>query len=120
MNAAPTDLDMRGQKTGGRTNGTPNKVNITARENIIAAFGGIGGIPALVEWAKANKTVGADVEWTRLGPLCRLSSGPRTVEGKARASRNAWKGGHWLMLRELTRQVNAEVRAARDLIDWVT
>jgi hypothetical protein len=30
-------------------------------------------------------------------------------------SRNAHKGGHRAMLRELTKMVNAEVRAAREL-----
>jgi len=45
------------------------------------------------------------------------SSGPRTSEGKCRASRNAWTGGHWAMLRELSRLVNSEVRQARELIE---
>ena len=31
------------------------------------------------------------------------STGPRTAEGKAAASRNGWKGGHREMLRELAR-----------------
>ena len=44
------------------------------------------------------------------------ASGPRTPNGKATASRNAFKGGHWLMLRELSKMVNAECRQARDLI----
>ena len=47
------------------------------------------------------------------------STGPRTPEGKAKASRNAYKGGHWLMLRELARMVNAEVKAGRDLVDAI-
>jgi len=41
--------------------------------------------------------------------------GPRTPDGKAKASRNAYKGGLWLKLRELSRLVNAVVREARDL-----
>lgn len=45
---------MRGKKTGGRTRGTPNRVSATARDNIIAAFDGMGGVPALVDWARAN------------------------------------------------------------------
>ena len=45
------------------------------------------------------------------------ATGPRTPDGKATASRNAYKGGHWLMLRELSRMVNAEVKAGRDLVD---
>jgi hypothetical protein len=44
------------------------------------------------------------------------STGPRTPDGKAKASRNAYKGGHWLALRELSRLVNAEVKAAQDLV----
>jgi hypothetical protein len=33
------------------------------------------------------------------------ATGPRTPDGQgAKASRNAWKGGGWLMLRELSRR----------------
>lgn len=38
------------------------------------------------------------------------STGPRTAEGKARASRNAFKGGIGARLRELSRQINAQLR----------
>lgn len=44
------------------------------------------------------------------------STGPTTPEGKARASRNAYKGGFWLELREMRRMVNAEIREARELV----
>jgi hypothetical protein len=44
------------------------------------------------------------------------STGPRTADGKAKASRNAWKGGQWLELRQESRIVNAEIRAARSLV----
>lgn len=47
------------------------------------------------------------------------ATGPRTSDGKATASRNGYKGGHWLMLRELSRVVNAEIREARDLVSSV-
>ena len=47
------------------------------------------------------------------------ATGPRTPEGRAKACRNAYKGGHWLMLRELSRLVNAEVKAGRDLVDAI-
>ena len=47
------------------------------------------------------------------------ATGPRTSDGKATASRNAYKGGHWLMLRELSRMVNAEIREARDQMDAI-
>ena len=45
------------------------------------------------------------------------ATGPRTLDGKATASRNAYKGGHWLMLRELSRLVNAEIRSTREMVD---
>lgn len=44
------------------------------------------------------------------------SSGPRSTEGKATVSRNAWRGGHRQQLRELSKLVKAEVRQARDMI----
>jgi len=43
------------------------------------------------------------------------STGPVTPEGKERVSRNAWKGGHRAQLRELSKMVNAEIQAAREL-----
>ena len=45
------------------------------------------------------------------------STGPRTPEGKARVSRNAWKGGHRAELRELTKMVNEHVRLSRELAE---
>ncbi|WP_157270919.1 hypothetical protein [Azohydromonas aeria] len=44
------------------------------------------------------------------------STGPTTLEGKATASRNAFKGGHRAELRELVRLVNEHVREARELM----
>ena len=44
------------------------------------------------------------------------STGPRSPEGRQRASRNAWTGGHRAQLRELTKIVNAECRQARELV----
>lgn len=43
------------------------------------------------------------------------STGPRTVEGKAVASRNAWKGGH----RPLFRAMAAALRDQREWLDEV-
>ena len=45
------------------------------------------------------------------------STGPLSPEGRQRVSRNAWTGGHRAQLRELSKLVNAEVRAARELVD---
>ena len=38
------------------------------------------------------------------------STGPRTPDGKAKAARNAWKGGHWRELRELRRALVLALR----------
>ncbi len=35
------------------------------------------------------------------------STGPRTVEGKARSKLNGYRGGHWRELRELSKALNA-------------
>ena len=40
-------------------------------------------------------------------------TGPRTPEGKAMVSRNAWKGGHRAQLRALSKELNAELAAMR-------
>ena len=39
------------------------------------------------------------------------STGPRTAEGKATASRNGWKGGQREMLRELARGLREQHQA---------
>jgi hypothetical protein len=43
------------------------------------------------------------------------STGPRTAEGKAVASRNGWKGGHREMLRKLARALTSQRVALEDL-----
>jgi hypothetical protein len=43
-----------------------------------------------------------------------------TPDGKQRVSRNAWTGGHRAQLRELSKLVNAEIRASRDRLDVKT
>ena len=44
------------------------------------------------------------------------STGPKSIEGKARVAGNAWTGGHRAQLRELTKAVNEQVKAARELV----
>lgn len=39
------------------------------------------------------------------------STGPRSAEGKAKASCNAWKGGHRAVLRELARAAGRSIAA---------
>lgn len=38
----------------GRPKGVPNKVTTVAKEAFALAFEGLGGVPKLIEWAKAN------------------------------------------------------------------
>lgn len=45
------------------------------------------------------------------------ATGPKSLEGKERVSRNAWKGGHRAELRELAKMVNAEIRLSRELAE---
>ena len=44
------------------------------------------------------------------------STGPRTLEGKAKSARNAWKGGYWVALRKLEKQLNQLMRRQKGLI----
>lgn len=44
------------------------------------------------------------------------STGPRTAEGKARTSRNAFKGGQREQLRALVRILNESLREQRDAL----
>lgn len=41
------------------------------------------------------------------------STGPKSASGKARASRNAYKGGHWQLLRQLRKILSAALRDQR-------
>ena len=45
------------------------------------------------------------------------STGPRTRAGKARVSRNAYRGGARQTLRELARQLNALLRDQRAVLE---
>ena len=45
------------------------------------------------------------------------STGPRSPDGKRKASRNAWSGGHRATLREVIKVVRRQVRAAREALN---
>jgi len=47
---------MRGQKTGGRQVGTPNKVTSAFKDAIRFVYQDIGGHAAFAAWAKENPT----------------------------------------------------------------
>ena len=48
--------EQKGKRFGGRQKGTPNKTTAKVKEAMELAFEGIGGVPALVEWAEDNQT----------------------------------------------------------------
>lgn len=43
------------------------------------------------------------------------STGPKSVEGKSRVARNAYKGGQWLSLRELARALRRQQEFLREI-----
>ena len=47
------------------------------------------------------------------------STGPKTEAGKAKTCRNAWKGGHRPMLREMSKMLNQELRLAADRVSAI-
>ena len=66
---APSTAWKKGKPGGpGRPKGVPNKVTTSVRDAIIEAFDKMGGVPALVRWAKANPTDFYKL-WTRLLPI---------------------------------------------------
>jgi uncharacterized protein (DUF1800 family) len=44
------------------------------------------------------------------------STGPRTVVGKTRSSRNAYRGGQWRTFREMVKALNAGIRAQHEAL----
>lgn len=44
----------KGQKTGGRKKGTPNKTTVAAKEAIALAADGLGGTDRMIEWVKED------------------------------------------------------------------
>ena len=45
-----------GAKHGGRKAGTPNKLSLTVKENVIAVFDKLGGNEGMATWAEDNRT----------------------------------------------------------------
>lgn len=48
------------------------------------------------------------------------STGATTPEGKAKVSRNAYKGGHIARIRELTKQTNAMLKEQKAALKCIT
>ena len=47
---------MENLNRNGRPKGSVNKTTAAIKETLMAAFDGVGGLPALIEWGKANPT----------------------------------------------------------------
>ena len=47
------------------------------------------------------------------------STGAKTEEGKRRSARNAYRGGLWLADRNMQKQINATLRAQKELLNRV-
>jgi hypothetical protein len=59
----------KGRKTGGRKTGTPNKVTTNVKEALEQAFEGLGGVTALIEWARKPDNRGDFYRlWGKLAP----------------------------------------------------
>jgi hypothetical protein len=58
---------MKGQKTGGRVKGTPNKATTSVKEALTLAFEGLGGYEALKAWG-ANEPTEFYKLWSRMLP----------------------------------------------------
>lgn len=52
----PKDANGKVKGGPGRPKGVPNKITTEAKTAIAMAFEGIGGLPALITWAKKNAT----------------------------------------------------------------
>lgn len=46
----------KGKKTGGRTKGSQNKLTAEVKAALEMAFNKLGGVQALVDWGKGNRT----------------------------------------------------------------
>jgi len=44
------------------------------------------------------------------------ATGPKSAEGKAKVARNAYSGGHWRVMREITKKMNAMRQEKNSLV----
>lgn len=87
LSAVPPHLQPYAFKAGnpGRLPG-PNKLTVEAKEAIELAFEGIGGVPALIEWAQAKRDLFYTLIWTKLIPKKINLSGSISLEHLLTAS----------------------------------
>lgn len=63
----------------GRKKGVPNKTTASVKEALVLANEGLGGVPALIEWAKENRTEFYKL-WGRMLPLDVAHSASESLE----------------------------------------
>ena len=67
---------MKGQKSGGRKAGTPNKFTVSMKASVLAVFNTIGADDAFAGWARENQTEFYKIA-ARLIPTELVGSGPK-------------------------------------------
>lgn len=55
-------------RLGGRAKGTANKMTIEVKQAIEMVYQGLGGVEAMLDWAKDNQTVFYTQIWAKLLP----------------------------------------------------
>lgn len=71
----PADKPKPPNAGKGRVKGVPNKTTVAAKEALALAFEGVGGVPALIDWARANQTEFYKL-WSKLLPIKAELGGP--------------------------------------------
>lgn len=67
----------KGERKVGRAKGTPNKTTVAVKAALVEAFTELGGVPALVKWARTDLAEFYRI-WSRLLP----QEAKVTVDGK--------------------------------------
>lgn len=72
-------------------------------------------MPAMSAWTPERRQ--RQREAIRRWKPWKQSTGPKSPEGKARAARNAWTGGHGAKLRQIIKELNQAMRAQRKMLE---
>src|SRR5690349_19078003 len=104
-NAIPAHQFEAARHTEGLSQDRPRAVRLTVGAGCgrVALFEGVGNAKTSTGWRTAGHRSGGrgQAELIRAWKPWEQSTGPRTVEGKARSARNPYRGGARLLLRGL-------------------
>jgi hypothetical protein len=91
----------KGQKTGGRTKGTPNKVTQDVREAILDVAANLGGSVGMLRWAQSDP-VNERIFWSQIYPKTLpkevkqdITSNGQTIQGGALVVPGAMTEDEW-------------------------